>query len=346
MAKWVHIKMEKTGSTWSNEYTSRWRRQGQHGQMGTHQDGGDRVDMAKWVHIKVEETGKTWPHEYTSRWRRQGRHDHMRYTSRWRRRGRYGHMSTHQDEKLPFLKLYSLLQLLMSTTFFCSLYLTYPPHLTLLTIPFYSRDSIVFLAFLALLCLGFSQTSLIELSRLCQLCFLRSCGLKHRCPTGVNASSYSLCPFQSFYFWNCMLSLSFTPQFLWWQPTVQVWQRSSSSWNHWFSSVLNFGCKSLDGKQSTVIKQSLKQKWFWLQKTSFNSDSFPQSINLEGSDIQLANTNRKLGACVDPTLSFQQQISVCRICYLELRRISAIRHYLSEDVTKNLLCAFILSRLE
>ena len=66
------------------------------------------------------------------------------------------------------------------------------------------------------------------------------------------------------------------------------------------------------------------------------------------SDIKFANTVHNLGVCLDPTLSFQQQISsVCRICYLELRRISAIRHYLSEDVTpKNLLCVFFLSRLD
>ena len=64
-------------------------------------------------------------------------------------------------------------------------------------------------------------------------------------------------------------------------------------------------------------------------------------------NIKFANTVRNLGVCLDPTLSFQQQISsVCRICYLELRRISAIRHYLSEDVTKKLLCAFVLSRLD
>ena len=49
-------------------------------------------------------------------------------------------------------------------------------------------------------------------------------------------------------------------------------------------------------------------------RTVLNSDSVPQSINLEGSDIKFANTVRNLG-------------------YLELRRISAIRHYLSEDVT-------------
>ena len=73
---------------------------------------------------------------------------------------------------------------------------------------------------------------------------------------------------------------------------------------------------------------------FIASKTVLSSDSVPQSIHLEGSDIKFANTVRNLGVCLDPTLSFQQQISVCRICYLELRRISAIRHYLSEDVTK------------
>ena len=42
----------------------------------------------------------------------------------------------------------------MSTTFLSSLYLTYPPLLTLSTTPFYSPDSIILLAVLALLWLG------------------------------------------------------------------------------------------------------------------------------------------------------------------------------------------------
>ena len=79
-------------------------------------------------------------------------------------------------------------------------------------------------------------------------------------------------------------------------------------------------------------------------KTVLNSDSVPQSINLEGSDIKFANTVRNLGVCLDPTFSFRQEISsICRICCLELRRISAICHYLSEDVTKKLLRTFVLS---
>ena len=49
-------------------------------------------------------------------------------------------------------------------------------------------------------------------------------------------------------------------------------------------------------------------------KTVLNSDSVPQSINLDSSDIKFANTVRNMCVCLDPTLSFQQQISsVCRI---------------------------------
>ena len=80
-------------------------------------------------------------------------------------------------------------------------------------------------------------------------------------------------------------------------------------------------------------------------KTVLNS--VPQSINMEDSDINFANTVHNLGVCLDPTLTFQQQISsVCRSCYLELHQISAIRHYLSEDVTNFCVCVFVLSRLD
>ena len=77
-----------------------------------------------------------------------------------------------------------------------------------------------------------------------------------------------------------------------------------------------------------TVKEDLM---FYAQSTS----TVTSGTNLEGSDIKFANTVRNLGVCLDPTLSFQQRISsVCRIYYLELRRISAIRHCLSEDVTK------------
>ena len=36
----------------------------------------------------------------------------------------------------------------------------------------------------------------------------------------------------------------------------------------------------------------------------------------------------------------------CQICYLELRRINSIRHYLSQNALKTLISAFILSRID
>ena len=43
-----------------------------------------------------------------------------------------------------------------------------------------------------------------------------------------------------------------------------------------------------------------------------SSYSVPQSVNLDGCDIKLSNTVRKFDVCLDPRLSFQQQIScVC-----------------------------------
>ena len=38
--------------------------------------------------------------------------------------------------------------------------------------------------------------------------------------------------------------------------------------------------------------------------------------------------------------------NICRSAYIEIRRISNIRHYLTTDATKTLLCAFVLSKLD
>ena len=54
-----------------------------------------------------------------------------------------------------------------------------------------------------------------------------------------------------------------------------------------------------------------------------------------------------LGFKLDSSLSMSSQISsVSRTCYLELRRISSIRKYLTDDAIKILVCARILSRLD
>ena len=83
------------------------------------------------------------------------------------------------------------------------------------------------------------------------------------------------------------------------------------------------------------------------KKTVLSKAPCHRSITLNGSEVQISRVVRNLGVHVDASLSFQQQVShICRICYLELRRISSIRQYLTEDATKTLICSFVLSRLD
>ena len=54
-----------------------------------------------------------------------------------------------------------------------------------------------------------------------------------------------------------------------------------------------------------------------------------------------------LGVIFDATLSMKQQInSVTSTCYYHIRRISKIRKYLTEDATKSLINAYVVSRLD
>ncbi len=105
------------------------------------------------------------------------------------------------------------------------------------------------------------------------------------------------------------------------------------------------------------------QSWMFHNKLQLNSDKteiifinsqhnqisglFPQSVNLNGADIIPSASVRNLGVILDRNLSFQQQVSkTCQLCYFELRRISSIRRYLTEDALKTLVCAFVLSRID
>ena len=54
-----------------------------------------------------------------------------------------------------------------------------------------------------------------------------------------------------------------------------------------------------------------------------------------------------LGVTLDSTLLLHQHVmNVCRVAYLELRRINSIRNLLSVDAVKTLVCSFVLSRLD
>eukprot|EP00745_Piridium_sociabile_P012062 TRINITY_DN18726_c0_g1_i1.p1 TRINITY_DN18726_c0_g1~~TRINITY_DN18726_c0_g1_i1.p1 ORF type:complete len:1158 (-),score=142.61 TRINITY_DN18726_c0_g1_i1:196-3669(-) len=81
--------------------------------------------------------------------------------------------------------------------------------------------------------------------------------------------------------------------------------------------------------------------------TSASSCSLPSTIALGNTTISFSDCVRDLGFFFDQDLSMNQQvIKTCQAAYIELRRISSIRQYLTTEATKTLVSACILSRLD
>ena len=77
------------------------------------------------------------------------------------------------------------------------------------------------------------------------------------------------------------------------------------------------------------------------------ADNLPSVITINESTIQFSESLSSLGLTIDNTLSMRMYVlSVCKLAYFELRRISSIRHLLSTSATKTLVCSFVLSRLD
>ena len=70
-------------------------------------------------------------------------------------------------------------------------------------------------------------------------------------------------------------------------------------------------------------------------------------IDLNYQKINVSHVVRNLGVYLNSNLTSEDHISHLRkVCYLELRRISQIRQYLTEETTTKLVCSFILPRLD
>ncbi|KAK7108062.1 hypothetical protein V1264_015864 [Littorina saxatilis] len=82
-------------------------------------------------------------------------------------------------------------------------------------------------------------------------------------------------------------------------------------------------------------------------KKFLNHPSLPASLTVNELPISFSPSVRSLGVTLDPTLSFQKHISnICKSAYLELRKISSVRHYLTADATKTLVCSLVLSKID
>ena len=75
--------------------------------------------------------------------------------------------------------------------------------------------------------------------------------------------------------------------------------------------------------------------------------SLPDSIILGSHNIPFSDSARNLGFILDSKLSMKKHIiKICQTAYFELKRISSIRRFLTEDATKTLVSSYILSRLD
>ena len=81
-------------------------------------------------------------------------------------------------------------------------------------------------------------------------------------------------------------------------------------------------------------------------RTSF-SNPHPTSIHTGDTDILFSLQAKNLGVTLTNNLSMEKHVTnICRSAYIEIRRISNIRHFLTIDATKPLLCAFVMSKLD
>ena len=75
--------------------------------------------------------------------------------------------------------------------------------------------------------------------------------------------------------------------------------------------------------------------------------SLSDSITLGFHNIPFSDSARNLGFILDSKLSMKKHIiKICQTAYFELKRISSIRRFLTEDATKTLVTSYILSRLD
>lgn len=73
----------------------------------------------------------------------------------------------------------------------------------------------------------------------------------------------------------------------------------------------------------------------------------PQSLVIDNTAISFSKSVKNLGVTIQSDLSMAANVTnTCRLAYIELRRISSIRHLLTTDSAKTLVCSLILSRLD
>ena len=75
--------------------------------------------------------------------------------------------------------------------------------------------------------------------------------------------------------------------------------------------------------------------------------NLPSSVCVGHSDIPSSSAAHNLGVILDSQLALKEQVNIrYQLAYLEIKRFSSIRRYLSSEVTKTVVSSLVLSRLD
>ena len=87
--------------------------------------------------------------------------------------------------------------------------------------------------------------------------------------------------------------------------------------------------------------------WMTNNKLQLNDDTADMIFTTPRKEPKQRHASSVYQSEWNQQLRFHKRIShVCRTCYPELRRIGSIRHYMSLDAIKSLICACVLSRVD
>ena len=91
--------------------------------------------------------------------------------------------------------------------------------------------------------------------------------------------------------------------------------------------------------------EALLFSFFYSRKSA--AISLPDSITLCGHTIPFSDSARNLGFILDSELSVKKHvIKICQTAYFQLKRITSICRFVTEDVSNILVTSYILSRLD
>jgi hypothetical protein len=112
-------------------------------------------------------------------------------------------------------------------------------------------------------------------------------------------------------------------------------QKTVESVKHW----MTVNKLKLNDEKTELIPIATAQK--------LKSVSYAAPVTLSGVQIELAQTVRNLGVHLDQSLTMERHINiVCKKIFLELRRISHIRPFLTVDAAKRLMSAFVFAHMD